>query len=100
MEAVFLGTEIKFAVELTCDGFDMETDDFTCSIMKGHNVVKEYDKSELVVEEGTYLLCIDTTDLGTGNFDLAVNAQVPDGHFPDVYRTEIEKVPLMTIKKL
>lgn len=100
MEAVFLGTEIKFAVEVTCEGFDMETDDFTCLIMKGHNVVKEYPKSALIVEGDSYILCIDTNDIGTGNFDLAVNAQVPDGHFPDSYRTEIERVSLMTIKKL
>ena len=100
MESVFLGTEIKFAVEVTCEGFDMDTDDFTCSIMKGHNVVKEYAKSDLIVEEGTYILCIDTTEIGAGNFDLAINAQVSDGHFPDSKRTEIERVSLMTIKKL
>lgn len=100
MESVILGTEVKFAVNITADGFDMGTDDFTVMIMKGHNVVKTYDKAELVLSGEVYLLCIDTEDVGVGNFDVAVNAQVPDQHFADGFRTEIERVSLMTVKKL
>lgn len=100
MESVFLGTEIKFAVNVTCEGFDMGTDDFTVMIMRGHNVVKELAKEDLVVSGEAYLLCIDTNEIGAGAFDVAVNAQVPDQHFADGFRTEIEKVSLMTVKKL
>lgn len=100
MESVIVGTEIKFSVEATAEGFDMSKDDFSVKIMKGHNVVKEYAKDDLVVEGGTYLLCIDTTETGVGNFDAAVVAQVPDGHFPDGFRTEIVRQQLLTVKKL
>ena len=100
MESVIIGTEVKFAVSIKAQGFDMAEDNFTLSIMKGRNVVKEYSKSDLVVDDDTYLLCIDTEEIGVGTFDLAVNAQIPDGDFGDVYRTEIERVPLMTVKKL
>lgn len=100
MESIIVGTEIKFAVNIEAQGFSMDDDDFTLYIMKGRNVIKEYTKSDLVVEDGTYLLCVDTEGIGVGSFDLAVKAQVPDGHFQDSYRTEIERVPLMTVKKL
>ena len=100
MESIIVGTEVKFAVSLEAQGFSMDDNDFTLYIMKGRNIVKEYQKADMVVENDTYLLCIDTNEIGIGTFDLAVKAQVPDGHFPDSYRTEIERVPLMTVKKL
>ena len=100
MEAIIVGTEVKFAVSLEAQGFSMSDNDFTLYIMKGRNIVKEYQKADMVVEDDTYLLCIDTKEIGIGTFDLAVNAQVPDRHFQDSYRTEIERVPLMTVKKL
>jgi hypothetical protein len=100
MESIIVGTEVKFAVNIEAQGFSMDDDDFTLYIMRGRNIVKEYSKSDLIVEDDTYLLCVDTEETGVGSFDLAVNAQVPDGHFQDSYRTEIERVPLMTVKKL
>lgn len=100
MEAIIVGTEVKFAVSLEAQGFSMDDNDFTLYIMKGRNIVKEYQKAEMVVENDTYLLCVDTNEIGIGTFDLAVNAQVPDAHFPDGYRTEIERVPLMNVRKL
>ena len=100
MEQAILGSEKKFAVEVIAEGFSMEDNDFSLSIMKGHNVVKEIAKSDLVVEEGTWLLCVDTTELGAGTFDLAVTAEVPDSHFPDLMRTEIERVQLLNVRKL
>lgn len=100
MESVILGTEVKFAVNITADGFDMGTDDFTVMIMKGHNVVKEFAKEDLVIDGDTYLLCIDTNEIGVGNFDAAITAKVPDGHFQDGFRTEIVRQQLLTVKKL
>ena len=100
MEQAILGSEKKFAVEVIAEGFSMEDNDFSLSIMKGHNVVKEIAKSDLVVEDGTWLLCVDTSELGAGTFDLAVTAEVPDSHFQDMKRTEIERVQLLNVRKL
>lgn len=101
MEPVIIGTEVKFAVNISAEGFSMEDDDFVISLLKGRNVVKEYSKTDLVLDfDGTYLLCIDTTEVGVGSFDIAVMAKIPDTHFEDGFRTEIERVELMTVKKL
>lgn len=100
MESAFIESEVKFALEITCNGFDMGRDAFEVFVMKGHNVVKTYQKSDLKVDGDVYLVCVDTSELGTGNFDLAVKAYVPDTHFEDGYRTEIAKVNLLNVKKI
>lgn len=100
MDSVILGTELKYAIELISQGFSMDEDDFTIYIMKGRNIVKEYAKSDLRVENGTYLLCINTEEIGLGSFDVAAKAEVPDDHFPDGFRTEIERVQVFNVKKL
>lgn len=100
MDSVILGTELKYAIEITSQGFSMDDDDFVVYIMKGRNVIKEYAKSDLVVEDDTWLLCIDTEEIGLGSFDVAAKAYVPDDHFPDGIRTEIERVQVFNVKKL
>lgn len=100
MESAILGTEVKFAVTLEAEGFSMDDDDFSLMVMRGHNVVKEYAKEDLVVEDGTYIMCLDTNEIGVGNFDIAVRAEVPDGHFGDGLRTEIQRVQLLNVRKL
>jgi hypothetical protein len=100
MESVILGTEVKFSIEVVAEGFNMGTDNFSVKIMKGHNVVKEFAKGDLVVSGGSYLLCLDTAEIGAGNFDAAITAEVPDGHFQDGFRTEIVRQQLLTVRKL
>ena len=72
MESVIIGTEVKFAVSIKAQGFDMAEDNFTLSIMKGRNVVKEYSKSDLVVDDDTYLLCVDTEGINRQPFRLTI----------------------------
>ena len=101
MEPIIIGTEVKFAVDISAEGFDMDNDEFVLYLMKGRTIVKEFTPEDLVLDiDGTYLLCIDTEEIGVGTFDLAVRAQVKDGNFTDGYRTEIERQSLMTVKKL
>lgn len=100
MEQLILGEEAKFAVNVSAEGFSMTDDTFKVSIMRGHNVVKEYTKEDLVLDGDVWIMCVDTTETGTGSFDAAVTAYVPDSLFPDGLRTEIERVQLMNVKKL
>ena len=100
MEQAILDSEVKFAIEATAEGFSMEDDDFVVYILKGRNIVKEYSKTDLVHEGEAFLLCIDTAEIGVGSFDVALKAYVPDNHFEDGYRTEIERVQLLNVRKL
>lgn len=100
MEQAILGSEVKFSVQAVAEGFSMENDEFSVKIMKGRNAVKEFSKSDLVNEGGTFIMCIDTNEIGVGSFDAAVFAEVPDAHFADGYRTEIQRVQLLNVRKL
>lgn len=101
MDQIFVGTELKFAVHLTAEGFDMDRDYFLLEITRGSKVIKSYEKSDLVIDEdGTYLMCVDSKEIGVGSFDILITAEIPDGHFPDGYRTEIHKQSLITVKKI
>lgn len=104
---VFVGTEVKYKIEITSPGFNMYTDDFNIVLKRG-SVQKRYEKSDLihevVSEDGTdkhnYYLCFDTSEFGAGNIVAIVTAYVPDTDFPDGLRTEIDKFDLLTPKSL
>lgn len=99
MERVYLGTELKFKVEIQSEGFDMDTDDFTVEIVRGAKSVV-FAKSDLVTDEmGMYYVCFDTTDFGVGTISAIVTAYITDPDFPDGLRTEREKYELLTVWK-
>ena len=47
---VWVGTELKFAIDITASGFSMEDDDFKVVLRRGQKEV-EYSKSDLVNDE-------------------------------------------------
>lgn len=98
---VWVGTELKFAIDITANGFSMEDDDFKVVLRRGQKEV-EYSKSDLVKDEvdGKYYLCFDTTEFGSGDIYIIIYAYVPDTDFSDGIRTEIYKQLLCTVKKL
>ena len=97
-ERICVGTELKFLVEITADGFSMDEDDFEVEIIRGPNTL-HFDKTELEVDkDGNYYVCFDTAPLGTGRVTAKVTAYVPDDDFEDGFRTEIERVDLIVLK--
>lgn len=100
-DRAFIGTEVKYLIEIEAAGFDMATDDFTVTIRWG-NKEKTFEKSELIEETDEqmnkhYYVCFDTADFGPGNLTCIVRAYVPDTDFPDGYRTEVDKFNFITV---
>ena len=99
---------LKFLVEITSRGFDMDRDEFEIILKRG-SYTRTYQKSELVVEtyveeisgepieKHNYYLCIDTTEYGKGLIQAAVKAYVPDVDFDGGIRVEIDKTSLINI---
>lgn len=97
-EGVFLGTELKFKIDIEAQGFSMTDNDFTVEIVRGSKR-KMFAKSDLVNDgEGNYYVCFDTAEFGAGSIYAIVTAFVPDSDFPDMLRTEVQEVNLLTIK--
>lgn len=99
-DKIFIGTELKFKVDIEADNFSMAEDDFNVVIQR-RNVKKVFNKSDMVVDgEGNYYVCFDTAEFGVGTISAVVTAYVPDTDFPDGLRTEVYATDLVTINKV
>ena len=95
----FVGTKLKYAVNINAYGFDMAEDDFCIDLIRGKKSL-HFDKDELVSDgDGHYNLCFDSNDLGEGLVIALVTIKVPDPDFPDGVRTGVIPVHLVYLKK-
>lgn len=99
-DKIFIGTELKFKVDIEAEGFSMDNDDFNIVIQR-RNVKKTFNKEDLVNDgEGNYYVCFDTAEFGVGTISAIVTAYVPDTDFPDGLRTEVYAMDLVNIRKV
>lgn len=110
-EYTWKGTGLKYAVNMTCEGFDMDTDDWTITVTRG-NQSKEFtpDNSiQEVIETPTqgggvttstqWYICLDTDEFASGELYITFDACVPDSDFPSGIRHEIQEFLLTVLKK-
>ena len=94
------GTGLKFAVSMTCSGFDMDDDDWTITVTKGKTSIV-FDKDSAVQDaQDNWYICIDSTLLGPGMAQIIFDAYVPDDDFEGGIRHEIQKYDLINIQRL
>ena len=97
-ERVVVGTEIKLKVsidpigDLTMDKYNFVIEVY-CNPRKSVTITKEDIKTKSgvggVLDDGSYYICIDTSDVGIGNLKAKVTAYLPDSTFGDLERTEV-----------
>ena len=95
-EKVYVGTKLKFFIEISSPGFSIEDDNFTVDIIRGNNVI-HFEKHELDFTDEGFFLCFDTSKLGVGIISAKVVAYVPDSDFDDGIRTEVVRVDLAKV---
>ena len=94
---IYVGTRLKFVVDIVTEGFSMNTDDFKV-VIKTTKTEKVIPKSEmLVTEDEKYLFTVDTLELGTGDYVVSTFAYVPDTDFDDDVRIEVTKQLLCVV---
>jgi hypothetical protein len=106
-ESVYIGTDLKIKVELTCEGFSMDENDFDLTLRWNGGEVT-YSKTESSTDEhiveaqdgsGWYLV-IETEKLNMrGLVTLIATLYVPDTDFPDGIRSEVVKQDLFSVKR-
>lgn len=95
---VWLGTGLKFRVEIQAGGFSMEDDDFTVEIRRGRTS-RVFAKDDLVTDgDGNWYVCFDTRDFGAGLYQIITTASVPDTDFPGGIRTEVNRADLIRVE--
>ena len=99
----YVGGGLKWAVNMTCEGFDMNTDDWKIIVTRGTNTV-EYTRDTAVCDDSgqtpQWYICLDTTELGSGKAIITFVAYVPDADFPGGIRTEVAEYDLINIHGL
>ena len=93
------GTELKYAVNITAKGFDINEDSFEIDLYCGPKKL-HFDKADLRVgSDNQYYLCFNSKDIGPGIVTAVITAHVPDTDFNDNVRDEVVSFFLINIKK-
>lgn len=105
-DGTWVGTALKYKVEITAEGFSMDEDDFEIEVRRGKESVI-YQKSDLLIHEPEdpeaeteYYLPVDTEALGPGRYEVITRAYVPDDDWEGGLRTEIDKQLLTIVNAL
>lgn len=91
-----LGSDIKieFNAELP-DELTLQDVDFSVVVYNATAIDKKqsYDKAECILtDDGTYVVLVNTEDLGAGQLMLRVVVHIPDEDYPSGYRKEVTKI--------
>lgn len=96
-DSIYIGTKLKYIVEIGCAGFSMKNDRFTVDLVRGPNTI-HFEKYDMELDENDcYFVCFDTLELGTGKVTAIVKAYVPDDDYEDGVRVEVQKIDLLYI---
>ena len=99
-DSVYIGTDLKFFINVESSGFSQDSDDWYVVLMRGNREVKTYEKNDMLKDtEGNWFVCIETEEFSAGVYSIKIVAKVPDDDFPDGIRTEIYKQQLMTVSR-
>lgn len=95
----YLGSDLKFKIEITASGFDQATDDYTVDLYCGNKKVS-YTRADIVEQEGDYYLLVNTSLLKPGTMKLVITAMVPDDTFTSGVRREVEVKTIGVVKSI
>lgn len=90
-EQYYIGSDLKFKVDITASGFDQDTDEYRIDLYCGSKKIS-FTNEDVVVEDGNHYLLVNTDLLKPGPLMLVVTAIVPDETFPSGARREVEVV--------
>ena len=95
-EIWFTGSDIKVKVELVCEGFDMDLNEWSVTVYLGGKKAHTYAKADCARDDdGGWYCCISRSHLKkNGVLTLVATAEVPDTDFPDEIRHEVDKVQI------
>lgn len=96
----YIGTDLKFKINITAEGFDMSTDAFSIKLRSGNSLIDVPNENIVSDGEDGYFLLVNTSQLKAGLLQMIVIAEVPDDDFPSGIRHEVDRVNLCTIKQV
>lgn len=98
-EGYYIGSGLKFQIDITATGFDQNSDDYTIEFYCGDQK-RTYTQDDVISSDGKFYLPVTTDDLQPGMIRIVVTAFVPDSDFPGGVRKEIAVRNLKYLKKI
>lgn len=88
-ETYYIGTDLKFAITITAEGFSQANDYWTVELYSGKtkltatsNGIGNTPGVEIVHSDDEFFLLVETSKLRPGTIRMVVTAYVPDEDFP------------------
>ena len=114
---MYKGTEVKFSINLTAQGFSMDDDDFEIEVasprvsLKGYKTPSQGASTDVIIfkedtdgsdssssgETGTWYAIVDTSKLNVGEIRVIATAHITDSNAADGVRDEIAVATLGTL---
>ena len=90
-DTAFIGTELKININIQpIDNITMDDYEFTVEMYCSPKRTLTIKKADAIrADANNYIVCIDTEMIGAGDLKCKVTANIPDGDFPDMFRTEV-----------
>lgn len=97
---IYVGTDLKIKIDIECEGFDMNRDDFSVDVKRSNmgGKIWHVDKKDMVHDDDGWYILLPTRLLGVGLFYAVVVAQVPDDDWESGLRQEVQVLPLFNIE--
>ena len=95
----FIGTDLKFKITITAEGFDQGSDNYKIDLYCGNTQIS-IPKEDIYQDPDTddYYLLVETSKLRPGLLKMVVTAYVPDDAFPSGIRKEVTVQNIAYIK--
>jgi len=96
----YIGTDLKFQITLTAEGFNQDENDYEITFICG-SYQKTYSSANddfVKGADGCHYLLIPTDNLSPGMMKMVITAYIPDPDFMEGVRKEVESITLGPIK--
>ena len=98
-EGYYIGSDLKFQIDITATGFNQHEDNYDIDIYCGDSVL-HYNQDDVISHDGSFYLPVPTANLQPGMLRMVVTAYVPDEDFDDGTRKEIAVRNLKYLKNV
>lgn len=97
-DSTFVGSQFKVLLDIDSDGFNIDEDDWICVIKNGRRTIEaDRNRNSVRHEDGKWFVLVDTDQLGSGQYEMVVDIDVPDTDFPSGLRHETYMINLIPV---
>lgn len=98
-EIYYLGSDLKFEIEINASGFDQNRDNYDIDIYCKDKKIS-FTQDDIKTHGSRHYLPVNTDLLRAGPMKIVVTAKVPDGDFETHIRREIDVKGIGTIRNV